>query len=731
MTIAVRDDFDRVLTEKLWTLVPHVYRDLDGEGPNLGALRALIELIATEAAHLRRSHDRLWDDQMIETCADWAVPYIGALIGTRVLPKDAGRGARIDVAKSIYYRKRKGTPAILEQLIADITGWEGTVVEGFRRLARSPHPHDAPRDAMAWEAMAPMADALETERVGGPFDQMQHLPDIATPVGKTGRHGINRVALHLYRQMAVGLQGIWPRAQGVVADAYTFDPSGRDVPLFAERGRSGAMGDSLDWDGWRPAQPWDLPAPIPCRLLGQEAYIIGIPTQTRLLADGLAAAVVDELLPLFGRRLKGLAGLRTALLTRPSAATFLNAGRLTAIRETALVDDCGKAQLLPRSIRVEVNGNPVMPLTQISAGSLADWADPRVVSGLVIDPERGRFRLPGGTPAGRLTTDHFTGHAMALGAGGFARMGDLPAPQRSRAGGAAIDAAALITGGALRLMDNATWGQPVNRTGIVNLNIHAAPGRRPYIRLTGPWTLTATAAGNAFLTLDGLWIGAGVATELRLAGDWEEVRLRNITLDPGGPLTDDAGAMQLPPVILRVMGRVETLVIENSILSRVALGPQGQVETLRMADSVAQHPDALAPLPDANIILDRCTVLGRLSGRRIDVSNSLIAGQVAPRDVQAGCFRFSAAAEGSSRPKPYRSALIAPGTVLFKSRRLGNPGYTRLRDHAPDAIRLGGEGDAEMGAFHALNDAARLRGLRQKVSEYAPFGILPIMTFET
>ena len=58
---------------------------------------------------LRRSIDRLWEDQSIETCDDWVIPYIGDLLGTNLVPGSTRAGQRLDVANTIYYRRRKGT----------------------------------------------------------------------------------------------------------------------------------------------------------------------------------------------------------------------------------------------------------------------------------------------------------------------------------------------------------------------------------------------------------------------------------------------------------------------------------------------------------------------------------------------------------------------------------------------------------------------------------------------
>ena len=53
-------------------------------------------------------------------------------------------GQRLDVANTINYRRRKGTLGVLEQIGADITGWDAKVVEFFRRLGRTRHGLDPP-----------------------------------------------------------------------------------------------------------------------------------------------------------------------------------------------------------------------------------------------------------------------------------------------------------------------------------------------------------------------------------------------------------------------------------------------------------------------------------------------------------------------------------------------------------------------------------------------------------
>lgn len=733
-TLTARDGFDVYFREKLWEWTPALYRDLDAaDAENPHVLRDLIAVIGEQAAHLRRSHDRLWEDQFIELCADWAVPYIGALVGTRILPAQTGRGRRIDVAKTIYYRGRKGTPAILEQLASDIAGWEGVLVEGFKRLARTPHGLDAPRDAVKWAGIADLAHPLETGRSGGPFETLQHVADIAAPKGRGGRYGIARFTLHLYRLRAVALRGVRPRPHPIVADAYTFSPCGRDTPLFAQRGRVSAVGDPLDWDGWRPARAWDVPRAISCRLLNEEIFVITEADVLSLIGDGvLAAGVADQLRALAGRPLAGVAALRRALQSRPDHATLTATVVMDEIRARTRVADCGRARLLGSSVRVEIAGAVAETDERTSAGSLADWADPRPTRGLVIDPERGRLRFIDPPSAGLLTVDHYAGHADSIGAGGFARVAAVPAsPDQTVAGGAAIAAAQLPQTGNLRIADSATYGQPANRSGIVDLAVHAAPQERPYVRLTADWRLRAASAGNARLLLDGLWIGADAPARLVLVGDWEEVWFSNVTLDPGGALTADPGSGTLDPVPLEVRGRVERLVVDRAVIGAIAATGSGVIEAAQITDSIVQAAGNAIDMAAGDLSLERVTVIGNAVSQTLFASESLIEGHPLPRDSQSGCFRFSAAHEGGRPPKPYRSSFHAPGTGFFRSRRFGDPDFARLRETAPAAVLTGAEGGGEIGAFAGLNDAARREGLRRKIEEYAPFGLLPILLFET
>jgi hypothetical protein len=145
-TAPVNDGYEGAAAAKLWALLPEVYRSedslvLDQPGP----LQELLARIAVQVAVVRRSLDRLWEDQSIESCDDWVIPYIAALVDTNLVPAMDARGQRLDVANTINYRRRKGTLGLVEQLAADVTGWECRAVEFFRTLARRRHGLDQPQ----------------------------------------------------------------------------------------------------------------------------------------------------------------------------------------------------------------------------------------------------------------------------------------------------------------------------------------------------------------------------------------------------------------------------------------------------------------------------------------------------------------------------------------------------------------------------------------------------------
>src|SRR5262249_34167540 len=137
-------------------------------------------------------------DLFIETCAEWAVPYIGDLIGARgvfVFP-GAKFSQRAFVANTMAYRRRKGTAAVLEQLARDVTGWTAKVVEYFQLLATTQYLNHIRLDNLS---VADLRNSKTLEWLDTPFDQITRTAEVRRIEPRRGRYNIPNVGIFLYR----------------------------------------------------------------------------------------------------------------------------------------------------------------------------------------------------------------------------------------------------------------------------------------------------------------------------------------------------------------------------------------------------------------------------------------------------------------------------------------------------------------------------------------------------
>jgi hypothetical protein len=150
-----------------------------------GPLESLLMVIDEQLQNFAADLDQLYDDQFIETCAPWVIPYIGDLIGYRSIKGIAVSvdEPRAEVANTISLRRRKGTVLVLEQLARDVTGWGAHAKEFFQVLGatqyvKCPRPgsHYAP-DVRGWKPRAFRNSAFRPAALQ-PAEH-RHLPVVA------------------------------------------------------------------------------------------------------------------------------------------------------------------------------------------------------------------------------------------------------------------------------------------------------------------------------------------------------------------------------------------------------------------------------------------------------------------------------------------------------------------------------------------------------------------------
>ncbi len=213
---------------------------------------------------------------------------------------------------------------------------------------------------------------------------------------------------------------------------------------------------------------------------------------------------------------------------------------------------------------------------------------------------------------------------------------------------------------------------------------------------------------------------------------------------------DDAAAGALAAALSRLIGR--DTIYRPALFGGVALSPQARaggpgVRSPRWRNRLLledAYPLALAPaavaVADATVTLDRVTVLGRLTARRLHATDSILHGFAVVDDTENGCVRYSAALAGSRLPPRRHSAELSAGGTVFTSTAFGQPGYGQLLDVADRAVTAaapgttllgGGSSGGQMGAFAAQIVPIKDRALRLKYSEYLPAGLTPVIVHVT
>jgi hypothetical protein len=546
----VDDGYDGYYADRLWQLLPGVYRARDSDDPAVtGPLQELVVRIGAQVAVVRRSIDRLWADQSIETSDDWVIPYIGDLLDTNLVNGLDPRGQRLDVAKTIHYRRRKGTLAVLEEIARDVTGWDAHLVEAFRRLSRTRHSLDPPVGA------GPLAAALPTpcpgsvaaagapdprellqhegligrltgtpaggfadlrslhgsDRVGTPFDEYFHTADLRLGQGAVGWYGIPKLLVFLWRLQSFAVVGGTPVPVKACPDEYVFDPTGRNVPLFLPPLQPEADDDV---DAWTSATEWEVPGP---------------------LTDSLQQAIAD---PGTGQ---------------PPHAPYPDVAVIPAFTAAS-------------------SGAPLEPVT------------------IEVWPQVGQFKV-GSALGGPLNVSYQYGFPAAIGAGPYDRtlLGDPPAtivPERKVSGGTGLDTALTASNGAgtVTIEDSLTYDavSDVGSTAapIGKLLVRADSDVRPVVRLPAPagagdppvaWVFTG-GGETAELTLDGLFVSGG---DIVLRGAFATVRLTGCTTDPG--TLDEAGDALATSVDDRPLAPVRIWIEADPAAAAGAPGAIGQL----------------------------------------------------------------------------------------------------------------------------------------------------------
>ncbi|MBK5124373.1 hypothetical protein IQ288_31550 [Burkholderia sp. R-69980] len=716
--------------DDIYALLPAVFRTRDAATG--GPLKALLGVIYEQIAVLDDNLSALYDDEFIETCAPWVIPYIGDLVGWQAITP----AQRAEVADTIGYRRRKGTLIALEQIARDVTGRPAHVVEYFKRLATTESMHHIRPHHASWIDLR-RGGALA--RLGTPFDpsnrtidvrriapraRMPNAPDNApldVLLHGAGRYNIADIGAFLWRWKAYPVRG--QAAFAVDARRFMVSPLGNDMPLFNQ--------------------------PIEITLFASLSGRMNVPQP-------------------IGRR--EFFDHRDAFY-----------GSLDATADSA-----------PRSVQLYRDGAPV-PLDQICVRDLSDtdsgdWPHPP--SGHVaIDPVLGRIAFPRDADApGAISVDYFYGFPADIGGGPYDRSADLVLPKDGfdwlvviggPASGAQAPAATLgeaiaqwngLTGGphaGLIVLPN-YYAAQIDLTGAAGVQIR--PGDtlwivagEPHVDKQGRAIMPGFVESRATLSGDidvvgvkgaagssatagQLWLSSVVlAGGTQVSGEPLTLRIADSTLVPGHGLTRDNEPLLAgkPSVVVTSAGTTVRLV--RAICGPLLVAASASIVRIcaSIIDATARHGVAYAGADGlsegATLHVEDSTVIGKVHTYLMELASNTIffarsrASGTWPAALwctrqQTGCVRFCWLPARAIVPAHYACLQSDPDSEgalepHFVTLRYGRPSYGLVSGDCPVAIWQGADDRGELGVYHALAEPQAVANLFTRLGEYLPFAL--------
>lgn len=641
-----------------------------------GPLMSLIGVIAEQIAALQENVEQLYDDQFVETCADWVVPYIGDLIGYRVLHgvTPAIASPRAEVAHTIAYRRRKGTAVALEQIARDVTGWNATAVEYFQRLIVTQYMNHlraqclATPDLRQWQPL---------ERLGGAFDTIMRTPEMRRIESGRGRYNIPNIGMFVWSIDAYSLRA--SPAVSVDARRYRFHPLGIDQPLYTRP----APRD--DFAGL--STPLDVPEPINRRVLD---------------------AARNSYYPL-------------SLCLYESNAAGVTAVNGDNVCVCNLQDVAGNWAHLPTT-----NGmyavDPVL-------GRIASRPDLPAGTKLLVDFLYGFSAGLGGGEYDRTAdvTDAEPPPALVRVPADYASV-------QSAIDNLGANGGVVVIGNSGRYEETLTINAPAGKRVVVR----ADNGFRPTLVLTGASSLGGGA--GAQIGLHGLLIsGATLAVNAGAGNALAQLDIAHCTLVPGLSLAPDCTPQHPadPSLVVGIAGVAVTL--SCSIAGPLRIDVNSTLSaTDSIIDATASTAVAYAGEdgsgPGAPLQLERCTVIGKVGAQTLPlVSNSILLADLATGDtwaaaigadrLQEGCIRFSYLPSSVRVPRRYQclpesASTPAAGMPRFTTLRYGFPAYAQLATTSGADLLTGADNECQPGAFNFIYGAQRETNLRVRLAEY-------------
>lgn len=714
--------------DRLYDLLPVIYRMRDAEQGY--PLRALLRVIAEQVSVVENDIAQLYQNWFIETAQDWAVPYIGELIGYRQVHEAGQPGdirtaqgqarnkiliPRREVANTLRHRRRKGTLALLELLAGDVAGWPARAVEFYRRLGWTQSiNYQHPRRGR----IVDLREINALDRLDGPFDPLAHTVDLRTPTSPRtrGRHNLPSVGLFIWRLRSY---------QVTQTPAYCLEEVGPHCYLFSVLGNDTQLYVKPQVEPTPTHIATEMNLPVPIRRHPFEAH----------------------------------------------KADFYGVQKSLAIWATDWS---------------HYDSDEPIPARAIIPADLTDWQYRPPRDHIAVDPMLGRIVFPPSQlPKKNVRVSYRYGFSADIGGGEYDRTLSQPADCVIYRVDNIEDLKEVLApwqekrrldtqpqNAVIELAESGVYVLPINIALKANhtLQIRAANRTRPVFRMIDwqtdlPDSFSVSLEPGSHFTLDGV-IVTGRSISIRqpeefsrdMQGCIAEVTLRHCTLVPGWGLQNNCEPRRPTEPSLEVHNARVRIDIAHSIVGSIQINTdQVRAEPLpihitdSIVDATSGEREAIGapgwPVAHAILTIARCTIFGIVQVHAVELAENCIFNDclnVARR--QLGCMRFCYVPRGCRTPRRYNCQpdLVEQAVTeqisdlptraaaqaierervrpQFNSARYGTPGYCQLAETCAVEIKRGADDESEIGVFHDLFQPQREANLRARLEEYTPAG---------
>jgi len=165
--------FDSRLGEQLYRLLPEVYRTRDKKMEQAGGDSETGDLAKYLDAHghlLDLIHETLkqqLDDTLPESSQDWLLPYFAQLLAANIVSPDS-KGRHAEITHAVSWRQRKGTLKCAEEIAEAVGQMEVELQEGWKRVAMTPRIGMPLIPAKVWDAKLNLDMTIPSEAMRHP-----------------------------------------------------------------------------------------------------------------------------------------------------------------------------------------------------------------------------------------------------------------------------------------------------------------------------------------------------------------------------------------------------------------------------------------------------------------------------------------------------------------------------------------------------------------------------------